>query len=81
MSTQYDKYLDKALQELNVRSKFTPEQFEISVSDGGKLVSVRRLSDDAYHEYKRATDWPRALEFMNSLTGAQLNEIFPKGRK
>ena len=81
MNNQYDKYLDKVLQELNARSKFTPDQFEITVYDGGKVVSVIRKSDGAVHEYKRATDWPRAMEFMNSLTGAQLNEIFPRGKK
>ena len=81
MNNQYDKYLDKVLQELNARSKFTPDQFEITVSDDGKLVSILRKSDGAVHEYKRATDWPRAAEFMDSLTGAQLNEVFPRSRK
>ena len=81
MASNADKYLNEALAELDRRAKFTLDMFEVSVENDGKLVSVTRKSDGAVHQYERTTPWPRAREFMNSLTDAQLNDVFPNDRK
>ena len=80
VKNQYDQYLNKAIQELTNRDKFTKDQFFVVVKDNGKLVTVTRKQDGATHEFKRATEWPLAQEFINNLTGAQLNDLF-QGRK
>lgn len=73
--------MNDAIQELENRAKITPDMFDVAVFDHGKLVTITRKLDSAVHEYRRATEWPRATEFMNNLSGAQLNDVFPVERK
>ena len=74
-------FLDLAIQENNLRAKILPEDFVVSILNEGRLVSIMRKNDKSIKEFNRATSWPRAQEFMDNLTGAQLNDNFPKPRK
>ena len=74
-------FLDLAIQQNNLRAKILPEDFVVSILNEGRSVSVMRKHDGAVKEFKRSTAWPRAQEFMDNLTGAQLNDNFPEPRK
>ena len=74
-------FLDLGIQENNLRAKILREDFVVSILNEGRLVSIMRKNDGAIKEFNRATAWPRAQEFMDNLTGAQLNDNFPKPRK
>ena len=74
-------FLDQILKDLNNRSKILRDEFEVLITDEGRLVTIIRKEDNATKEFKRATAWPRAQEFMNNLLPAQLNDNFPKIKK
>lgn len=76
MKNQYDQYLNKVTQEMAMRWKVGTDLFSVVVKDNGKLVTVTRKQDGVSHEFKRSMEWSRAQEFMDSLTGAQLNDLF-----
>ena len=74
-------FLDVAIQENNLREKILKEDFDVSIVNQGRLVTITRKRDGLVKEFHRGTPWPRAQEFMDNLTGAQLNDNFPKPRK